>query len=115
MKMDSLLLPRVAVLVLFGLTSGLKSSEESGTWNELEKAETALLGSYLIVITTVHVRALSMLLLSYSCGWMGELGSLGKASALQYIKLCFQRFPIPKLCIHHSFYKTWLFKTLSHA
>ena len=51
--MDSLLLPRVAVLVLFGLTSGLKSLEESGTWNELEKAETALLGSYLIVITTV--------------------------------------------------------------
>ena len=37
MKMNSLLLPRVAILVLFGLTSGLKSSEESGTWNELEK------------------------------------------------------------------------------
>ena len=38
MNMDSLLLPRVAILVLFGLTSGLKSSEESGTWNELEKS-----------------------------------------------------------------------------
>ena len=36
--MNSLLLPRVAILVLFGLTSGLKSSEESGTWNELKKS-----------------------------------------------------------------------------
>ena len=35
--MNSLLLLQIAVLVLFGLTSGLKSSEESGTWNELEK------------------------------------------------------------------------------
>ena len=38
MKMNSPLLLQIAVLVLFGLTSGLKSSEESGTWNELEKS-----------------------------------------------------------------------------
>ena len=36
--MNSPLLLQIAVLVLFGLTSGLKSSEESGTWNELEKS-----------------------------------------------------------------------------
>ena len=35
--MNSPLLLQIAVLVLFGLTSGLKSSEESGTWSELEK------------------------------------------------------------------------------
>ena len=89
--MDSLLLLRVAVLVLFGLTSGLKSSEESGTWNELEKSRSC--PPWFIPDHDNNCTcgsSLNVPLLSYSCGWRGELGSLGKASALQYIKLCFQ-------------------------